>query len=252
MARAGAIPQARRRPKVEFALHAEVAALEPIEQERWLEKAEAEGYTRAELRSEISAARRRSVIKGQAQLAGMYRVIYADPPWRYNDRGAAHGRAESHYSTLSIEDLCKLPVEAHAMPNAALFLWCTAPLLLENPGPREVIEAWGFTYKANFVWHKVLGMPGAYNRVVHEHLLVATRGNGRPDVPTPQPLSVITLRRSDEHSAKPAEVRQMIERHYTIGPYLELFGRERAEGWTVFGDDAKLWSAQAGEQEQGA
>lgn len=242
----GAIPPSRRRDKVEFELHGAVAGMEDSEQEHWLERTETEGWTLHELRMEIRAAKRRAVIEGQASLSGMFRVIYADPPWRYGNAGviagSAYGRAEAHYPTMAIEDLCRLPVQAHAMPNAVLFLWVPAPLLLENPGPREVLEAWGFTYKANFVWDKVLGMPGAYNHVTHEHLLVCSRGDGKPDVPTPQPKSVITIRRGDEHSGKPADVRRMIEKHYTIGPYLELFGRAPVEGWKVFGNDASLWA----------
>jgi N6-adenosine-specific RNA methylase IME4 len=245
----GAIPAKRRRLAVEFSLHAELAGLEDDERDEWLERAEMEGWTRAELRLEMRAAKRRRVIQGQATLQGLYRVIYADPAWQYGDSGviagSAYGRAEAHYGTMSIEELCKLPVKAHAMPNAVLLMWVPVPLLLENPGPREVVEAWGFTYKGNFTWDKVLGMPGAYNHVTHEHLIICTRGDGKPDVPTPQPKSVVTIRRSDIHSQKPEEFRKLIERHWTMGPYLELFGRERVEGWTVFGNDARLWAEEA-------
>lgn len=244
---AGAIEPSRRRETVEFALHEEVCRLPAEEQAHWLEMADTEGWNRAELRANISASRRKKVLEGQALLEGLYRVIYADPPWAYNNRGdirvgksSAYKRAEAHYPTLTIEELCKLPVEAHALPNSVLFLWVTAPILLQNPGPREVMEAWGFEYKENFVWDKVLGNFGHYNHVTHEHLIVATRGRCLPDRPTPSPKSVIVERRSDVHSAKPQSVRRMVEKLYD-GPYLELFGREKQEGWTVFGNDARLW-----------
>ena len=194
----------------------------------------------------MRAARRARVLDGQAVLEGMYRVIYADPPWVYGDSGAtvdgSLGKAERHYEGLSIADLCKLPVEAHALPDSVLLLWVTAPLLMQNPGPRDVLEAWGFTYKTNLVWDKVLGNYGHYVHGRHEHLLICTRGSCLPDQPTPSPDSVYTERRSDVHSEKPEGIRTLIQRLYTRGPFLELFGRKRAEGWDVFGNDARLWA----------
>ena len=228
---------------------AEVMSLEGPEQVEFMDKARTEGWTIPELRAEIRASKRRRVLAGQAKLEGMFRIIYADPPWAYGSSGATKdgslGKAERHYECMTMEQIAGLPVGAHAMPNSALFLWVTAPMLFENPGPRDIIEAWGFDYKAHFVWDKVLGMPGSYNHVTHELLLVATRGSCLPDIPLPQPKSVITIRRSSEHSAKPREFRQLIEKHWPAGPYLELFGRERVEGWTVFGDDANLWGDEA-------
>lgn len=228
----------------------EVAPLSRPEQTEWLTKAKDEGWSRRELRLNIRATQRRKVIDGQAKLEGMYRVIYADPPWPYGDSGPPSGgsgiaRAERHYPTMDIDDLCKLPVAAHATTDAVLFLWVTSPLLMQNPGPRDVIEAWGFTYKSSLVWDKVLGNFGSYVRVHHEFLLICTRGSCLPDQPTPQPDSVQVIRRSTEHSQKPEEIRQLITRLYTSGPYLELFGREKRAGWSVFGNDARLWASDA-------
>lgn len=246
---AGAIEPVRRRTTVPFEHHAEVAALEPEEQDELLEEAASHGWNRSELRHNIRARRRRKVLEGQATLAGLYRVIYADPPWSYSDSGSpgtnrpGFARVDHHYPTMSIEELCKLPVEAHTLPNAVLFLWVTTPLLLQNPGPREVIEAWGFTYKSSGVWDKVLGNFGHYLHVQHEHLVICTRGKCLPDRPTPQPSSVYRERRSNVHSQKPAGIRtQWIEQLYTRGPYLELFARERTPGWDAFGNDPRLWA----------
>lgn len=243
------IPPSRRRADVDISKHFEVAALSAKEQDHWLEVAHDRGLTKRELRNEIRAAARTRVIQGQAHLEGMYRVIYADPPWLYGDSGATQdgslGKAERHYPGMTIDELCKLPVQAHALDNSVLFCWTTAPMLYENPGPREVIEAWGFTPKTQHIWDKVLGNYGHYSHVTHEILIVATRGSCLPDAPTPSPKSVTTIRRSAEHSEKPIEFRQMIERQYTTGPYLELFGRKPAKGWSVFGNDARLWAEQA-------
>ena len=241
----GAIEKSRRREGVEFTIHAEVAGLAPKEQDEWLERADEEGWDRRELRQNIRAAKRRRVVEGQAILEGMYRVIYADPPWLYGDSGAtvdgSLGKAERHYPGMRIADLCRLPVEAHAMPSAVLFMWVTAPMLLENPGPREVIEAWGFKPKTGIVWDKVLGNYGHYVHGRHEHLIIATRGSCLPDRPTPSPDSVITERRTSTHSEKPEAARKIITSLYD-GPYLELFGRKQVEGWHVFGNDARLWA----------
>ena len=223
----------------------EVAALEADEQIHWLQEARTNGWSQRELRQNLRAAKRRALIEGQAVLEGRYRVILADCPWLYRDSGATEdgslGKAERHYPGMTIEQLCKLPVAAHALPNAVLFLWVTAPMLLMNPGPRDVLESWGFCYKTCGVWDKVLGNFGHYFHIVHEHLLVCTRGSCLPDQPTPSPKSIFTERRSGTHSEKPVIARQIIEQLYTAGPYLELFARERHERWSVFGNDPALW-----------
>jgi N6-adenosine-specific RNA methylase IME4 len=251
----GAIEPSRRRETVEIALHEEVCRLPADEQEEWLERAETEGWTRNELRLQMRASKRRKVIEGQAVLEGRYRVLMADCPWRYDDSGviagSAYARAESAYSTMSIEDLCALPVEAHLMPNAVAFLWVPVPLLFEHPGPREVVEAWGLTYKSHRIWDKVTGMPSNYaQQITHEVLLICVRGDGKPEEPTPHEPSIFRERVRGEHSEKPnGYLRQWIEKHWTIGPYLELFGREPVEGWSVYGDDSRLWAQEADEQD---
>lgn len=226
---------------------AEVAKLDRPEQTKYLDKANTEGWTRNELRRRIRADQRARIIDGQALLEGMYRVIYADVPWIYGDRraitdSAAYGGADKHYEGMTIEQLCALPVEAHATPAAVLFMWVTSPMLA---AVWPVIDAWGFEYKTSIVWDKVLGNYGHYVRVHHEILLICTRGSCLPDAPTPMPDSVQVIRRGDEHSAKPDEFRTLIQKLYTRGPYLELFGRKRVDGWTVFGNDARLWAEEA-------
>lgn len=245
-----AIPPSRRRDDVEFSMHADVAALPADEQTAWLERAAEEGWTRQELRLNLKASKRARIISGRAVLRGKFRVVYADPPWLYGDRPPSGSGAIDHYPGMTIDQMCELPVLAHLERDAVLFMWVTAPLLLQNPGPREVIEAWGFEPKTGLVWDKVLSAGGHYVAVKHEHLIIATRGSCTPDRPTPQPDSVQTIRRSDEHSAKPEEFRQMIEKLYE-GPYLELFGRQPRKGWSVFGNDARLWAQQAEEVADG-
>lgn len=236
-------PARRRAETVDFTLHVEVAGLTPDEQEHWLAESESHGWDRRELRLNIRASKRAKVLEGQATLEGMYRVIYADPPWLYGGpSGSFTGQtsAKDHYQGMTVEQLCKLPVAAHALPDSVLFCWVTTPMLsIVWP----VLEAWGFTYKTSMVWDKVAHNFGNYVSVRHEHLLICTRGSLTPDRPTPMIDSVQTVRSSQEHSAKPEEFRQIIERLYD-GPYLELFGRRKVAGWDVFGNDARLWAEQ--------
>ncbi len=243
------VPQSRRRDDVEFGHHEAVAPLEPDEQIHWLKQAALKGLTVRELRLEIRASSRRRVLDGQAFLEGLYRVWLVDPPWQYSDSGAtvdgSLGKAERHYPSMSIAEMCALPVAAHSTPNAVMFLWCTAPMLLTTPGPREVIEAWGFQYKTQAVWDKVLGNFGHYFHVRHENLLVCTRGSCLPDCPVPSPDSILTERRSDMHSQKPESMRKIIQGLYTTGPYVELFARQQTPGWSAFGNDAGLWHDEA-------
>ena len=167
-----------------------------------------------------------------------YRVFYADPPWSYRDKcddGGVQsaGGCERHYPTLSIEELCKLPIAGRAEDNAVLFLWVTSPLLFECG---VVIGAWGFSYKASFVWDKVKHNMGHYNSVRHEFLLVCTRGSCTPDVPKLFD-SVQVIERSTKHSQKPEEFRKIIETLYPHGKRLELFARERHKGWDAYGNE---------------
>lgn len=228
----------------------EVASLPPAEQMKWLDLARTEGWKARELGLHIRASQRRKVIEGQAILEGMYRVIYSDNPWKYG-RAAGVTAAADHYEGMTIEEQCKLPVAAHALPDSVLLMWTTAPVILQNPGPREVGEAWGFTYKQQIIWDKVDHNYSHYTGANHEILTIWTRGSCVPDLPTDLPDSVQVIRKSRTHSDKPEEFRRLIEKHWTRGPYLELFGRDRHEGWTVFGNDSRLWSNEAEEQDHG-
>jgi N6-adenosine-specific RNA methylase IME4 len=171
-----------------------------------------------------------------SQPIGKYRVVYADPPWKYGDsRDGLDGTtgATAHYPTMTITELCALPVTEWIDDNAVLFLWVTSPLLFES---QSVFRAWGFSYKACFVWDKIKHNLGHYNSVRHEFLLVCTRGSCVPDVPKLFD-SVQSIERS-EHSVKPEEFRQMIDHLYPHGQRLEMFARRNAEGWDAYGNES--------------
>ena len=185
-----------------------------------------------EVRREIKLE---EVKKAVALPTAKYRVIYADPPWSYNDKCDAgsvqSGGAEKHYPSMTIAELCALPIKSIVEPDAVLFLWVTSPLLFECA---PIIEAWGFKYKTSFVWDKVKHNMGHYNSVRHEFLLICTRGSCTPDV-VKLFDSVQSIERT-KHSAKPAEFREIIETLYPHGKRLELFARESNKGWEVYGN----------------
>ena len=168
----------------------------------------------------------------QPNLDGIYRVIYADPPWQYNaDFMDKYGHAKSHYSTMSIEELCALPVADVRADDCVLFMWTTSPKLEQA---FQVIKAWGFKYKTSFVWDKVKHNFGYYNSVRHEFLLIAGHGSSTPDVKELHD-SVISIERSGKHSEKPEYFRELIDKLYTTGNKVELFARNKVEGWDTWG-----------------
>jgi len=198
-----------------------------------LEWAAESGATVKQLRERVREIR---IAEAPPMPDGVYRVIYADPPWQYGDartNDAQSGSAESQYPTMPIDEICAMPVRDMAAQDSVLFLWATAPCL---PEAMRVIEAWGFTYKAQFVWDKQKGFNGHYNDVRHELLLIATRGSCVPAVDTLDP-SVIAEKRT-KHSKKPDRFYELIERLYPLGDstHVELFARRSRDGWQSWGN----------------
>lgn len=182
-------------------------------------------------------------------------AILADPPWRFNvwsgtevvqarDSKSTYKPASVHYRTMSIEELCALPVGDLVAPDCVLFVWVCWPTLLEAI---DLVEAWGFKYKTcAFNWTKAhagqvemfqddietyMGM-GYWTRANTEPCLLATRGKPkRLDAGVRQ--AIIAPKR--EHSRKPDGVHASIQR-LVAGPYLELFARQQRPGWTVWGN----------------
>jgi N6-adenosine-specific RNA methylase IME4 len=161
-----------------------------------------------------------------------YGVIYADPPWRY-DNGTPGREIERHYPTMPDSEICALQVPAAR--DAVLYLWAVAPKL--DSGFR-VLEAWGFNYKTCAVWDKVkLGM-GFWFRGQHEILMVGVRGNVSPP---PQALRISSVIRHPRglHSAKPDFLRDHIAAWFPDVPRLEMFTRVKRPGWDAFGNQVE-------------
>ena len=163
---------------------------------------------------------------------GKYNVIYADPPWTYRNTGV-EGAVDKEYPTMTIDELCKMPIKELLPQNAVLFLWVTNPILEEC---FPVIKSWDFSYKTNFCWfkkNKKTGI-GFYVRGIHELLLICIKGQM---LPVFTPLSVIEMD-AKEHSRKP-NIYNLIEKMYPNCKYLELFHRgAKRKGWTQWGEQS--------------
>ena len=164
--------------------------------------------------------------------AGKYGIVYADPPWRY-DMKRGNGVAENHYPTMSIEEICALPVTDLAARDSALFLWATFPQLNEA---FRVIEAWGFKYKTlAFLWLKqnrkadswFYGM-GFWTRSNAEVCLLATRGHPKRQCAG---IHQFVISHIEQHSKKPDEVRDKIVKLMGDQPRVELFARQQTPGY---------------------
>ena len=177
------------------------------------------------------------------ETAGGYKTVLADPPWRFQNRTgkvAPEHRRLDRYDTMTLDDICALPVAESASDNAHLYLWVPNALLPEG---LRVMEAWGFRYVSNVVWAKRRkdGGPdgrgvGFYFRNVTELVLFGVRGRMRTLEAGRRQVNIIETRKR-EHSRKPDEVYDVIEA-CSPGPYLELFARYPRVGWDVWGNEA--------------
>lgn len=158
-------------------------------------------------------------------------LILADPPWRYDFAETANREIENQYPTATLDEIKKHKPET--ADNCILFLWATAPKLVEA---MAVIEAWGFTYKTHAIWDKVkIGM-GYWFRGRHELLLVATKGKAEPPVDEQRVSSIFTEPRQG-HSQKPECVYQWIETTFPHLNKLEMYARIKREGWYARGNE---------------
>ena len=176
------------------------------------------------------------------------RTLVADPPWAFRDALPGGGRgAYKHYRLLALHEIMRFPLPDLA-EDCRLFLWVPASLISLG---LQVVEAWGFHFTTEGIWLKVradgrqgtlagsvvypqsrIGM-GRTFRMVHEPFLVGYRGHPqRLDASMP---SVLMAPFQTEHSQKPAEFYEMVER-LSPGPYAELFARKERPGWECFGD----------------
>lgn len=168
-----------------------------------------------------------------------YNIIYADPAWyfkSYSSKGERRN-ATQHYDCMSISDICSLPISNISKDDCILFIWVIDPML---PQAFEVIKAWGFKYKTvAFTWVKenksegyFTGL-GYWTRANPEMCLLATKGKPKKISKSVRQL-VMDKRR--EHSRKPDRIRNDIVQLCGDLPRIELFARQRVDGWDNWGD----------------
>ncbi|MEM9583650.1 MAG: MT-A70 family methyltransferase [Pseudomonadota bacterium] len=173
-----------------------------------------------------------------------FATVMADPPWRFTNRTgkvAPEHKRLARYPTMELQDICDLPVADHLEDTAHCYLWVPNALLPEG---LQVLQAWGFNYKSNIIWHKIRKDGGSdgrgvgfYFRNVTEILLFGVKGkNARTLQPGRTQVNLFGTRKR-EHSRKPDEQYDIIE-SCSWGPYLELFGRGKRKDWTVWGNQA--------------
>ncbi len=177
-----------------------------------------------------------------------YQIIYADPPWHYENYSNQWHKDNpesrwvgNHYDTLSVKDICALPISALADKGCALFLWTTPPCLIEAT---KVLDAWGFKYKTKaFCWVKqnkvsmglFTGM-GYWTRSNTEDCWLATKGHPkRIDASVHQ----VIMSPVQGHSHKPSITREKIVQLMGDLPRIELFARQKVEGWDCWGNEVE-------------
>ena len=174
-----------------------------------------------------------------------FKTIVADPPWEYpegfNTVSASNGipigpikhDKPLPYPSMTIAEICALPVANLADKDCRLWLWTTSRYL---PDAFDVMKAWGFRYRQTLVWHKTDGnMGGGVAPNSAEFLLVGVKGN--PPIGKKLKQSVHKLPQSKTHSRKPREWRWLIEQVDTIEPRLEMFARQTHPGWNIWGNE---------------
>lgn len=170
-----------------------------------------------------------------------YRVIYADPPWDFSGNvGSTGSNVKKHYETLSIKQIRDLNISEISKKDSICFLWCCEANLKEAI---EILESWGFKYKTiAFVWIKTqngkrVTVTGPWTLKCTELCLLGTKGSMNRFVHK-RPHELIVTERQ-KHSKKPEEARKRIEEMFPKSSKIELFAREKSNGWDVFGNEVE-------------
>lgn len=199
-----------------------------------------EARTVREARKKLRRAKKESDLAAKTEAASeslntkLYNVIYADPPWRFSPYSRETGMdraADNHYPTLPLEDITAMKVPA--ADDCVLYLWSTVPMLRYA---MAVIEAWGFEYRSAWCWGKDKAGTGYWGRDKFELLLIAVKGDVPAPSPGTQPENLIQAP-VGKHSQKPTAFRDIILELFPNLPKVELFARDKAEGWDTWGNE---------------
>lgn len=168
-----------------------------------------------------------------------YKTIYADPPWWESGGGKIKRGADRHYPLMKTEEIIALKsmIEGISADNAHLYLWSTNNHLIDA---FKVMQEWGFRYVTMITWVKDRQGLGQYFRGLSEHCLFGVKGRLPYKVVGGKRQQGLTafLAPKGRHSQKPEEMRRMIEK-VSYPPFIELFARERVEGWDAWGNEVQ-------------
>jgi len=170
-----------------------------------------------------------------------YQIIYADPPWLYQcgknhlaKKSMINGKIDIHYNGMPIKEMQKLNMDSITDNNCLLFMWVTSPFLKIGI---DLMIKWGFDYSTvGFVWHKKRTNPGSYTLSECELCVIGKRGK----IPIPRGsrnIKQFLSEKRTEHSAKPDEIRNRISKMFPTQNKLEIFARQKTEGWDVWGNE---------------
>ncbi len=171
-----------------------------------------------------------------------YQIIYADPPWLFDNKrtgGNLNSGAGQKYNVMTVDDICRLPVNKITDDNCVLFMWWVASMPDEA---LQVVKSWGFKIKTmtGFNWVKMtkgnklfFGM-GFWTRQGSENCLMAIKGKPKR---IDAGIRAVVLAPTQEHSKKPDEARKRIVKLMGDVPRIELFARQSTPGWDVWGNE---------------
>lgn len=235
------IETSRRRDNLSFSAHHEIASAPVDKQDELLQEAVTENLSSRDIREKVKEIKK---LPTPPLPEGKYQVIYADPPWAYDvDLSSGATRSpENNYPVMELDELVEFgeKVREISAENCILFMWITAPKL---NWMNDILEAWGFEYKTNLIWDKIKPNMGHYSSVRHEILIIAGKGTCSPhtDGATIQSVdSVQSIEKSPRHSEKPQEFMEIIEKLYPDTKKIELFARNKRDGWESWGNDANI------------
>lgn len=246
------LQQAVEQGTVAISVAAEIATLPQAEQteivargeKEIVEKAREIGQAKRAVKREKKLEKISAAARGNGPLPNKkYAVLYADPAWNWETWSEKGTDRTPGYATATLEQLCALRLGGIAADDAVLYLWATAPKLLDA---LKLMKDAGFDYVSQHIWDKEWQTTGYWVIGVHEILLVGTKGNIPAPLPGTQEVSIYRERRTTEHSRKPAHFAEMIDRLFPGVPKIELFHRDGSpvrEGWDYWGNQSSAAAA---------
>jgi len=180
-----------------------------------------------------------------------YQIIYADPPWKFGNRMYSSNKSDHHreitraYPVMRTVDICLLPVINIVADDAVCFMW-TADAFI--PDAISVMRAWGFEYKTvGFIWRKIeksriqTCYMGQWTMKNCELILLGTRGKMTQFLKSRRVRQLQeAIRERTKHSKKPILFMEKIVEMFGNLPRIELFARQKVEGWDCWGNEVDI------------